>query len=169
MFDWHHGAWPLDIFMYILLYTSKYIMILTLNEFLGLTAMSSRHHLRVWPLRMKLPEMEATFFSHVFITFVGRTAHGQSLFSDKGWQTSTRERKRYSGAWFSSTILDVVAPALSTAVAPFAEATNGGAKPLVPERNVILEYLRSNEMRGTGQLRLRASRESCYEAVHIVK
>lgn len=62
-----------------------------------------------------------------------------------------------------------MAPALSTAVAPFAEATNGGAKPLVPERNVILEYLRSNEMRGTGQLRLRASRESCYEAVHIVK
>lgn len=104
------------------------------------------------------------FFSHVFIMFVGRTAQGQSLFSDKVWQTSTRERKRYSGAWFSSTILDVVALALSTAVAPFAEATNGGAKPLVPERNVILEYLRSNEMRGTGQLRLRASRESCYEA-----
>ena len=142
----------------------KYIMILTLNEFLGLTAMSSRHRPESVTAQNEASRDGGKCFSHVFIMFVGRTAQGQILCSDKVWQTSTRERKRYSIAWFSSTIVDLVAPALSTAVAPFAEATNGGAKPLVPERNVMLEYLRSNEMRGTGHLRLRASRESCYEA-----
>ena len=108
---------------------------------------------------MKLPEMEANAFHMCSSCSLGARHKGQSLFSDK--LRKQAPGKDNATQLLDSVVLDVVAPALSTAVAPCAKATNGGAKPVVPERNVTLEYLRANEMKGTGHLRLRASRASC--------